>query len=158
MCDPIAMEHTGGALDSAEAEELLRVYVAGGGDDVLAVYAVEHRGQVIGSADVLRFADGSLEIGYAIVPTHWRRGLGARAARLILDVAKRMARRGQRIVALVDHGHDASIGVLSRVGMVPAGTHDDPDDGEVLLYALPADALAVEAQHPQPLAAEAPAE
>lgn len=161
MCDAEAMEHTGGALTREEAAELLARYVACaegrgpqaralaapegdaelGADAIVAVYAVEHRGEVVGSADVVRFAlpggDEALEIGYAICRSHWRRGLGVRAAHLILGVARALARPGQRILALVDHGHDASIGVLRRIGMVPAGVHDDPDDGEVLVYDAP---------------------
>lgn len=143
MCDAETMEHTGGALTRDEAREMLERYVArSSDDDIVAVYAVEHDGEVVGSADVLRFEGGALEIGYAIRKSHWRRGLGARSAALILRAAQRLARPGQRIIALVDHGHDASIGVMHRIGMVPAGVHVDPDDGEVLLFAAPAELAA----------------
>lgn len=149
MGDAEAMEHTGGALTHQECVQMLARYVARAADgprvaddeSLLAVYAVEHRGEVVGSADVVRFvgADGqdALEIGYAIARAHWRRGLGVRSGRLILGVARALARPGQRVLALVDPGHDASIGVLLGIGMVPGGVHHDDTDGDVLVYVAP---------------------
>lgn len=148
MCDAETMEHTGGALTEDELREMLDRYVARAAgperapddEDLVAVHAVVHRGEVVGSADIVRFvgADGreALEIGYAIRRDRWRQGLGLRTARLILEVARRMARRGQRVLALADPGHDASIGVLTRIGLIPSGLHHD-EDGDVLVYVAP---------------------
>ena len=154
MGDAETMEHTGGALTPDEVALMLDRYVARASaaslapddEDIVAVYAVEQRGEVVGSADIVRFVaeDGraALEIGYAIRRDRWRCGLGVRAARLILAVARGLARPGQRVLALVDPGHDASIGVLTRIGLVSAGVHHDDEDGDVLVYVQPSRAHA----------------
>ncbi|HYJ47270.1 MAG TPA: GNAT family N-acetyltransferase, partial [Pyrinomonadaceae bacterium] len=77
--------------------------------------------------------DGVVEIGYAIVPTYRRRGLAFEAAKGLTDRA--FSHEEVKVVqahTLLDG--TASIRILEKLGMKPAGTAHDPDEGEVLRW------------------------
>lgn len=59
--------------------------------------------------------DGSIEIGYGIVPSHRRRGYATEAATALIEWALRQP-GVQSIVAGCDADNEGSIGTLGRVG------------------------------------------
>jgi RimJ/RimL family protein N-acetyltransferase len=79
--------------------------------------------------------EGMVEIGYAIVPEYRRRGLASEAAKGLADRA--FSRPEVNFVqAHTLPSGEASINVLKKLGMKLAGTAEDPDEGEVLRWAV----------------------
>ena len=77
--------------------------------------------------------EGTVEIGYAIVPEYRRRGLAHEAARGLADYAFSLPEVNVVQAHTLRDG-TASIGVLKKLGMKLAGTANDPDEGEVLRW------------------------
>jgi [ribosomal protein S5]-alanine N-acetyltransferase len=80
-------------------------------------------------------SQGAVEIGYSVVQSQWRRGIGTGIAAQLVGEA-----RSDDRVALVRahtlHGDPASSGVLRRNGFRLVGTLHDPHDGEVDRFEL----------------------
>lgn len=62
-------------------------------------------------------ADGSVEIGYGIVPSMQRQGLGSRAVRLLLDMARQQG--AGRVIAETEPDSVASRALLRSMGFDP---------------------------------------
>ena len=76
---------------------------------------------------------GSVEIGYSVIPECQRRGFASSAVNLLVSRAFRDERvRTVRAETLADG--IASQGVLRRCGFSSAGSHIDPDEGEILRF------------------------
>ena len=79
--------------------------------------------------------DGSVEIGYSVIPEAQRRGFASAA----VDMLVARAFRDRRVTAVqaetLPEGI-ASQAVLRRCGFVAAGSRHDPDDGDVLCFEL----------------------
>jgi len=94
-------------------------------------------GQLVGSAGYKGPPDeaGTVEIGYAIIEAAQRRGYASGAVNLLLARAFRdprvVAVRAETLPELV-----GSQAVLKRCGFSPVGQRHDPEDGEILLYAI----------------------
>jgi ribosomal-protein-alanine N-acetyltransferase len=103
----------------------------------LGLWATIHRptGRFIGRCGLLPWTiEGrdEVEIAYMIAKPFWRQGLGAEAARGILEYAR--AELGiPRLVCLIDPGNEASIGVARSIGMA-LETEIADKDGAYLLY------------------------
>ena len=103
----------------------------------LGLWATIHRptGRFIGRCGLLPWTiEGrdEVEIAYMIAKPFWRQGLGAEAARGILEYAR--AELGlSRLVCLIDPGNEASIGVARSIGMAPEAEIAD-EEGAFLLY------------------------
>jgi len=81
--------------------------------------------ELIGSAGFLGRPgeDGTIELGYSIVPDHRSRGFASEAAGALVEWA--LSQPGvDRVVAGCDPSNAASIRVLERSGMWPRGTRD----------------------------------
>jgi len=77
--------------------------------------------------------DGSVEIGYSVIPEAQRRGFASGTVELLVLRAFRDPRvTAVRAETLVDGL--ASQGVLLRCGFVPSGSRIDPDDGELVCF------------------------
>ncbi len=92
-------------------------------------------GELVGSLGYKGPPDdnGSVEIGYAVVPERQRRGYASAGIRLLL----RRAFSDPRVTAVRAEtlpGGLASQGALRKAGFVPAGSRVDPEDGEVLCF------------------------
>ncbi len=75
-------------------------------------------------------ANGTIEIGYSVVNSHWRRGIATEAAGMLIRWAK--ATGGvRRVCAHTLAGDPASGGVLLKNGFASAGTLIDPTDGKI---------------------------
>jgi [ribosomal protein S5]-alanine N-acetyltransferase len=79
--------------------------------------------------------DGMVEIGYAIVPEHRRRGFAFEAAKGLTTHAFSHAEVNIVQAHTLKDG-TASINVLTKLGMKFAGTAEDPDEGEVLRWMI----------------------
>ena len=67
------------------------------------------------------------DVGFAILPEHWRRGYAAEAAAAVLDHGR--TKLGlRRIVGLTTHDNVGSIAVLEKLGMRFEGTVTMSDD------------------------------
>lgn len=79
--------------------------------------------------------NGSVEIGYAIVAPYQRRGIGAATVRALLATAfaddRVDAVRAETLPSLT-----GSRGLLAATGFVEIARRHDPDDGEIIVYAI----------------------
>jgi ribosomal-protein-alanine N-acetyltransferase len=108
------------ADDPESAPWLVRAVVAGG-------TVVGHAG-FHGAPD----REGVVEVGYAIVPAHRRRGHARAALRGLLAYA---AEHGARTVrAAVGPDNEASLALIRSEGFAPAGEQWDEEDGRELLF------------------------
>lgn len=94
-------------------------------------------GQLVGAAGYKGPPDeaGTVEVGYSIVETAQRRGYASGAVRLLVQRAFRDPRvtavRAETLPVLV-----GSQAVLDRCGFTLTGRREDPEDGEILTYAI----------------------
>ncbi len=78
-------------------------------------------------------ADGSVEIGYSVIPECQRRGIASNAVELLVARAFRDETvKAVRAETLADG--TASQGVLRRCGFLAAGSYIDPEEGEILRF------------------------
>jgi RimJ/RimL family protein N-acetyltransferase len=70
----------------------------------------------------LQYLDGGpdIELGYKLARAHWGQGFAVEAAQACLDWA--LAKRTERVVAIVDAANTRSARVLGKIGMVRDGT------------------------------------
>ena len=126
--DPAIIRYTadpGGGLASVEhAAEILRShpiadYRKHGFGRWACVYKAS--GGVIGFAG-LKYLDDlrEVDIGYRLLPAYWGRGLATEACRAVLDYGRTRLGIG-RIIGLVDPANVASVRVLEKLGLTPAG-------------------------------------
>ena len=79
--------------------------------------------------------NGDIEIGYSIVPEFHRRGYATAAVQLL--TARAFANENvQRVMADTLPSLVPSQGVLHKCGFSLAGKSDDPDEGEILHFAV----------------------
>ena len=79
--------------------------------------------------------DRTVEIGYEIAPAFRGRGLGAGAARALVERAFASG-EVDRVVAHTLPGPNPSTGVLAALGFARAGERDDPEEGIVWAWSL----------------------
>ncbi|GIV01129.1 MAG: hypothetical protein KatS3mg014_2744 [Actinomycetota bacterium] len=79
-------------------------------------------------------ADGTVEIGYSILPAFRSRGLATELARALVDRALSVP-GAARVVAHTTRGNVGSVKVLERCGFRVVGPGDEPGS---LRYAIPA--------------------
>jgi RimJ/RimL family protein N-acetyltransferase len=127
-----------GTLTYEETREELEWFLNGHPEHPeLGLWATIHRptGRFVGRCGLLPWTiEGrdEVEIAYMIAKPFWRQGLGAEAARGILEYAR--AELGlSRLVCLIDPGNEASIGVARSIGMALEAEIAD-EDGAFLLY------------------------
>jgi RimJ/RimL family protein N-acetyltransferase len=83
-------------------------------------FAVVTGGTVVGTADLKLRGDRQGEIGYAVHPACWGRGLATQAARRLLD--RGFQEHGlHRIAATCDPRNAASARVITKLGMIHEG-------------------------------------
>src|ERR1051326_1022187 len=127
-----------GTLTYEETREELEWFLDGHPEHhELGLWATIHRptGRFIGRCGLLPWTiEGrdEVEIAYMIAKPFWRQGLGAEAARGILEYAR--AELGlSRLVCLIHPDNEASIGVAQSIGMTLEREMQD-DEGPFLLY------------------------
>ena len=86
--------------------------------EVHASWAIEVAGRAMGGLNVRFLANHRLaEIGYAIAPALWNRGITTEAARLVLTAAFATYRQLVRVQATADSRNTASIRVMEKLGL-----------------------------------------
>jgi RimJ/RimL family protein N-acetyltransferase len=127
-----------GTLTYEETREELEWFLNGHPEHPeLGLWATIHRptGRFVGRCGLLPWTiEGryEVEIAYMIAKPFWRQGLGAEAARGILEYAR--AQLGlSRLVCLIYPGNEASIGVARSIGMALEAEIAD-EEGAFLLY------------------------
>jgi RimJ/RimL family protein N-acetyltransferase len=78
-------------------------------------------GEVIGFAGLKYLAESQeVDIGYRLLPAYWGQGLATEACRAVLDYGR--TRLGlEPIIGLVDPANVASVRILEKLGLAPAG-------------------------------------
>jgi RimJ/RimL family protein N-acetyltransferase len=71
---------------------------------------------------------GTMEIGYAVVPSCWGQGYATAAVLALVDLVRAEA-SARRLIAHAPLDRPASGRVLAKAGFTPAGEVDDPGDG-----------------------------
>jgi len=79
-------------------------------------------GEVIGFAGLKHLPDlQEVDLGYRLLPDYWGQGLATEACRGVLDYGR--TRLGlEQIMAMVDPANLASVRVLEKLGLTPAGS------------------------------------
>jgi len=119
LADPEATTFLSGVSDRRTA---WRTYLAATGSWVLdgkGWWGIELRatGALVGTVGVfIRESAPDFEIGWTVFRAHWRNGYGAEAAQAALDHAFTVY-GARRVIAHIDPGNHASIGVSRRIGM-----------------------------------------
>ncbi|HEV7348517.1 GNAT family N-acetyltransferase [Telluribacter sp.] len=80
-------------------------------------------------------ADGIVEIGYEIRPSHRERGLATEAAQGLIDHAFAHG-EVKKVIAHTLPGEGPSTRILKKLGFVRTGELEDPDDGLVWRWEL----------------------
>jgi ribosomal-protein-alanine N-acetyltransferase len=80
-------------------------------------------------------AEGTVEVGYSIVPAYRRRGIASAALEMLIDHAF-ADQRVARVTAETPVDFAASRGLLEKCGFVLVGNRTDPEDGDLALYAI----------------------
>jgi RimJ/RimL family protein N-acetyltransferase len=90
-----------------------------------------HRATLVGSVGYKGPpADGVVEIGYSVVPSHRRRGLATEACGALIESA--WTRGAEVVIAHTLEGLEPSIGVLHKLGFAPT----DPLEPGAIAFAL----------------------
>lgn len=91
--------------------------------------------EIVGNAGFKGAPDerGEVELGYSILTAHRRQGLAVAATRLLLERAEREP-TVTRVLATIDPGNAASIGVVTKAGFRPDGDHMHPRWGRQLRF------------------------
>ena len=135
--DPVVMRYSDGAQPAAWVEDWLRWCQQQYTERGYGPYSVVEReqGQVIGYCGLFFFPDihgrPEVELGYRLRQRWWGHGYATEAARAICQHA--FGRLGlPRLIALIDPGNRASVGVARKLGMrhesdllLPGYTHPD---------------------------------
>lgn len=132
VADPVASRFTSGPLDRRGAWRVLAKLTGAWLLTGAGWWAIELRetGDFVGTVGAFFREPGTplgtehdLELGWTVLPSHWRRGIATEAARAAMahgfahhDVA--------RAVAHIDPENVASIGVSTAIGMTLEGTID----------------------------------
>ena len=86
---------------------------------------------VVGEIGGAFVEDGTIEIGYAIVPSVWGRGHATDAVRALVELARRDVTI-ERVVANAPVDRPASSRVVEKAGFMPAGERVDEHEGEAI--------------------------
>jgi len=85
-------------------------------------------GVVVGEIGGATIADGTVEIGYAVVPSCWGRGYATEAVRALVEKARQVGGIA-RVIAHTPLDRPASGRVLAKAGFAPVGEVDDEHEG-----------------------------
>jgi ribosomal-protein-alanine N-acetyltransferase len=86
--------------------------------EVHASWAIDVAGRAVGGLNIRFLADHRLaEIGYAIAPALWNRGITTEAARMVLTAAFATYPQLARVQATADSRNTASIRVMEKLGL-----------------------------------------
>jgi RimJ/RimL family protein N-acetyltransferase len=130
--DPEVMRHFVAPLTRAESDAFLAHIMRHEAEHGFSFWAVERRGEAapVGLCGLQRVGFAApfapaVEIGWRLMPAHWRQGLAGEAARLAL--AAGFGPLGlDEIVAFTVPANERSRRLMERLGMRAAGAFDHP--------------------------------
>ncbi len=100
-----------------------------------AAWMVSSNDQVVGMISFTNAGvDGRYEIGYGMAPIHQGRGVMTRAIAELLPQLR--ADGHDHLTAKTSVDNPGSQRVLEKNGFVRTGTHDDPEDGALIAWAI----------------------
>jgi ribosomal-protein-alanine N-acetyltransferase len=122
--DPEIRRHfPDGTLTYEQTKEELEWFCNGDPDHPrLGLWATIHKetGQFIGRCGLIPWTiDGTteVEVAYLLAKAYWRQGLGSEAARALVRYGFEQLQL-PRVIALIESGHQASIGTAMKAGLV----------------------------------------
>lgn len=130
--DPQIMEHFPGALDEEVVQFFFKRLQDSFTTNGYCYFVVDllETGESIGMIGLMdqdyesEFTP-SVDIGWRIVPEHWRKGLASEGAATILNQAQDLWNT-EEIYAFATRANTGSIKVMERIGMSFAGSFDHP--------------------------------
>ena len=126
-----------GGIAPTEVTAMLRGITAGLAetDTRPLAWLISDGDEVVGMTSFTRReADDRYEIGYGIAPTHEGRGVMTAAIAALLPILRADGHRGLTAATSVDN--PGSQRVLEKNGFSAQGTRDDPEDGQLKLWAI----------------------
>jgi RimJ/RimL family protein N-acetyltransferase len=101
----------------------------------LLLVELKGSGEPIGTCGLIkRDILPDVDIGYAFLPAHWRRGYALEAAMAVLSYGHQ-AHRLKRILAIVSPDNDSSVRVLQKAGMKYERMMEMTEKDEVKVFA-----------------------
>jgi RimJ/RimL family protein N-acetyltransferase len=135
--DPVATRYipwpvrTRGQTAEALAKKIPQVVAKAAGEWIVLAIEESDTHTVIGEVLLKREDDGRAEVGYVIRTDRQGRGLASEAVRAILQLGFDTFDRTS-IDAMIVHGNDASVKLVTRLGFVRNTTLDEIDVDEVV--------------------------
>lgn len=80
-------------------------------------------------------SSGTVEVGYSIVPDYHRQGIGTAALTALVEMAFD-DQQVRRVTAETPASFAASRGLLQKCGFVAVSERADPEDGDLVVYAV----------------------
>ncbi|MCB2230466.1 GNAT family N-acetyltransferase [bacterium] len=136
MSDPQATLHTDGPMPVAAVARLFEQLLVCDDTGPIQAWAVVHRArqEFLGHCGLRRGErEGEVELLLMLSPRHWRKGYGLAAARRLIEYAT-TATPYTKVIGTVDPDHEASIALMTRLGMSLERWEEDTK-GKYLVYA-----------------------
>lgn len=129
LTDPAIRRHLGGPVPDEDLERRVTSIPWRG------VFAVDRASDdaSIGMVHVGRYRTGDVELSYEFLPEHWGRGYAEEACSAVLVWTFRYVAVGERIIAVTQEANEASVRLLSRLGMSPCDRFDEWGERQVMM-------------------------
>lgn len=110
----------GEPLSAAEVTETIEDSTRDFHEGGYGIWLIQDRTGLVGTIGLRPLEDLGLEIFYSLAPGSWGKGYATEAARAVVELA--LVDLGlPEVLAEVDEGNAASVGVVRRLGMTPFG-------------------------------------
>ncbi|BBM84738.1 GNAT family N-acetyltransferase [Candidatus Uabimicrobium amorphum] len=131
--DPIVRKNMDGPKSLRQAKDLFLQILA---DKNRKCWAVTYQDNYIGHCFLERTSQNNVvELGFLFFQKYWGQGFATETAKALVNYAKNTPEI-RRVIASIDHDHNASIGVLQKAGLKLTTTGMD-DLGTYYIYSRP---------------------
>ena len=125
LSDPEVMKH----LEPPFTREQTAAFLQAGLSDEPPVFTVEANGTFIGYVIYHPYDEGTMGLGWVLLPEYWGKGYASALTRQMTEMA---AREGKKPVIECDPGQETTRHIALKAGFIPAEKRDGLD-----VYRLP---------------------